>query len=395
MRGLPSVRCDLRVQRLVGACECRVAPPHPGVVDPPGAGEVAVGEFDRCQAGDELVHLLVPADADVGRVPDLLHRRQPALLEQRERRRHVVAGGAQRLRERERVLDRQPCPRSDREMRGPQRIAEQHQVAVAPARVPHRREVAPVRAVRHDRMAFEVGGEHPFAHADRFLGAHRIEAGPASSVGTISDSTFTGNTTACRRPGTAYDLLGVGDGGAASLNSDSGTFQIERNFFENNTGLRGGALAFINASFTQANIINNTLRANRGMASTGGVSFVNCCYAKLINNTFSDNRSGSDQFPSQYGGAFAINVGTLELVNNLVDNAGAGSPSCSYYFGQVTSSHNLYSDAACPLPTADPSSLVTGPMSWLGAPKNLGGSVLVMPPAYGSPAIDSGEDARC
>ena len=251
-----------------------------------------------------------------------------------------------------------------------------------------------VRSVFTDNRVYLFNSLPSFCSSGAGGAVHLYLPG-ASSVGTISDSTFTGNTTACRRPGTGYDLIGVGDGGAASLNSDSGTFQIERNFFENNTGLRGGALAFINASFTQANIINNTLRANRGMASTGGVSFVNCCYAKLINNTFSDNRSGSDQFPSQYGGAFAINVGTLELVNNLVDNAGAGSPSCSYYFGQVTSSHNLYSDAACPLPTADPSSLVTGPMSWLGAPKNLGGSVLVMPPAYGSPAIDSGEDARC
>lgn len=226
-------------------------------------------------------------------------------------------------------------------------------------------------------------------------GAVHLYLPGASSAGSIVDSSFTGNTTACRRPGTGYDLVGVGDGGAVSLNSDSGTFTIERNFFENNIGLRGGALAFINASFTQANIINNTLRANRGMASGGGVSFVNCCYAKLINNTFSENRSGVDGYANQYGGAFTINVGTMDLINNIVNNTSPDSPGCSYTYGQVTSSHNFYSDAACPLPTPDPTSLVTGPMTWLGAPKNLGGYVFVMPLAYGAPAIDAGDDARC
>ncbi|MBS0557894.1 MAG: right-handed parallel beta-helix repeat-containing protein [Proteobacteria bacterium] len=255
-------------------------------------------------------------------------------------------------------------------------------------------------AVTITRSAFRDNRVYLFNSLPSFCssgagGAVHLYLPGASSVGTITDSTFTGNNTACRRPGTGYDLTGVGDGGAASLNSDAGTFNVERNFFENNTGNRGGALAFINDGTTRVNIINNTLHANRGMASGGGVSFVNCCYAKLINNTFSDNRSGSDQFPNQYGGAFTVNVGTLDLVNNLIDHAAAGGSSCSYTYGQVTSSHNLYSDAACPLPTADPTSLVTGPMPWLGAPKNLGGYVLVMPPAYGSPAIDGGDDARC
>lgn len=225
-------------------------------------------------------------------------------------------------------------------------------------------------------------------------GAVHLYLPGANSVGTIVDSTFTGNHTACAHPG-YNDTVGTGDGGAASLNSDAGTFQIERSFFENNIGNRGGALAFINNGSTRVNIVNSTFHANRGLASGGGVGFVNCCYAKMNNNTFSDNRSGTDQFPSQYGGAFVINLGTLELVNNIIDNGASGSPSCSYYFGQVSSSHNLYSDAACPLPTPDPSSLVTGPMTWLGAPKYLGGYVFVMPPAYGSPAIDAGEDARC
>lgn len=217
----------------------------------------------------------------------------------------------------------------------------------------------------------------------------------ANAVGTITDSTFSGNHTACRRPGTDYDLNGTGDGGAASLNSDAGTFNVERNFFENNIGLRGGALSFINVAQTRVNILNSTFHANRGLASSGGVSFVNCCQARMINNTFSENRSGVDGFANPYGGAFTINVGSLELANNIIDNRSTDSPGCAYSWGQVTSSHNLYSDAACPLPDPDPSSLVTGPMSWLGAPANLGQYVPVMPPAQASPAIDGGDDARC
>lgn len=235
----------------------------------------------------------------------------------------------------------------------------------------------------------------PSSCASGVGGAVHLYLPGANSIGTITDSTFSGNRTACRRPGTNYDINGVGDGGAASLSSDAGTFDVARNFFENNVGLRGGALSFVNAGGTRVNILDSTFHANRGIASSGGVGFVNCCYARMINNTFSANRSGIDGFANPYGGAFTINVGTLELVNNIVDNRSTDSPGCAYSFGQVTSRRNLYSDAACPLPDPDPTSLVTGPMDWLGAPVNLGQYVRVMPPAPGSPAIDGGDDARC
>ena len=226
-------------------------------------------------------------------------------------------------------------------------------------------------------------------------GAVHLSLPGADSVGTITDSTFIGNVTACRRPGTDYDLIGTGDAGAVSLNSDSGAFVIERNFFESNTGRRGGALALVNAGSTRVEIRSNTFHANRGLASSGGVSLVNCCTVTMANNSFRANRSGTDDFPNQFGGAFTINVGSLILANNLIDNAGGPGSSCAYSFGQVSSSHNLYSDTACPLPTPDPTSQVTGPMTWLGAPVWLGGHVLVMPPLAGSPPIDAGDDARC
>jgi hypothetical protein len=226
-------------------------------------------------------------------------------------------------------------------------------------------------------------------------GAVYLGLAGTAAVGSIVDSTFTGNQTACRNPSVTYDSVGTGDAGAASLNSDAGTFNVERSYFEANIGLRGGALAFINAGQTRVNLYNNTFRANRGLASGGGVGFVSCCYVRMVNNTFSENRSGIDGYPNQYGGAFTINVGTLVLANNIVNHTSPDSPGCSYTFGQVTSSHNLYSDAPCPLPTPDPTSLVTGPMSWLGAPANLGGYGPVLPPAFGSPPIDRGDDSLC
>lgn len=250
------------------------------------------------------------------------------------------------------------------------------------------------RSAFRDNRIFLVNSLPSFC-ASGTGGAVYLNLPGAASTGTIADSTFTGNLTSCRNPGVPDELAGTGDAGAVSLNSDAGTFLVERNFFDNNVGYRGGALAFINAGQTQVNIRNNTLRANRGVASSGGVSFVNCCYASMRNNTFSDNRSGTDAFPNQYGGAFTISLGTLELANNIIDNGGHAGSSCSYTFGQVTSSHNLYSDAACALPSADPTSAVTGPMTWLGAPADRGQYVLVMPPAYGAPPIDAGDDARC
>lgn len=254
--------------------------------------------------------------------------------------------------------------------------------------------VSIARSVFRDNRVY-LFNSLPSSCASGAGGAVHLHLPGTNSAGTITDSSFTGNRTACRRPGTNYDINGAGDGGAASLNSDSGAFAVERNFFENNIGLRGGALAFINIAQTRVDVLNNTFHANRGIASSGGVGFVNCCFARMINNTFSENRSGVDGFANPYGGAFTINVGSLELANNIVDNRSTDSPGCAYSFGQVTSSRNLYSDAACPLPTPDPSSLVTGPMDWLGAPANLGQYVLVMPPAYGAPAIDGGDDARC
>ena len=81
-----------------------------------------------------------------------------------------MSGSAlQRPRQRDRVLDRKPRSRADREMRRVQRVADQHPVSVRPARVPDPREAAPDRLVRHQPVAVEGGGEHLLADGLRLL----------------------------------------------------------------------------------------------------------------------------------------------------------------------------------------------------------------------------------
>lgn len=225
-------------------------------------------------------------------------------------------------------------------------------------------------------------------------GAVHLYLPGASSSGDLYNNTFTGNRTLCRKPGYDYDLEGSGDSGAAALGSDTGTFNIDGNFFENNVGNRGGAMSFINAGSTTVNLTNNTFHANHAYASGGAVGFVNCCYVNVNNNTFSDDREGVDAYASTYGAELAINVGSIAIYNNLFNNTDPNTPGCASTYGVVTGGHNLYNSGSCPIPN-DTTSQTVGAMPWLGAPANKGGYVLVMPPAYGSPAIDTGDDAHC
>jgi hypothetical protein len=127
-----------RIARRVIRGECGIAPTHLGMADPAGAGHVAVGEIDGRQ-GHQFVHALVPADADIGRVEDLLHRRQAALPVERQRLRQA-ARIAQGLPQRDGVLHGQARAGADRKMRGAQRVAHQHHIAEAPLPVRDRRE---------------------------------------------------------------------------------------------------------------------------------------------------------------------------------------------------------------------------------------------------------------
>jgi hypothetical protein len=136
----------------------------------------------------QLVHLLVPAQADVGGVPDLLHRRQAQRLVGGQRRRHVAAVFAEGLVQRHRVFHRQARAGADGEVRRAQRVTHQHHVAEAPAAVPDRGKLAPVGIVGQDGVAVQVLGEHLLAKADGVFRAHR-SAKPARCQVASSTST--------------------------------------------------------------------------------------------------------------------------------------------------------------------------------------------------------------
>lgn len=221
-------------------------------------------------------------------------------------------------------------------------------------------------------------------------GAVNLYLTGSGTVASLRDSVFTGNRASCRNPSVSYDSDGTGDGGALMLAGDLGSFDLQANFFENNTGRRGGAIAFINAGQTQALLANNTFHANRGNASGGAVGFVSCCYASFINNTFSDDISAA----SNYGAELELNVGSAALYNNLFNNTDPDSPGCNLTFGQLSGGHNLHNSGSCPIP-GDSTSQSVGAMPWLQAPTFSGGYVPTMRTDYGAPAIDAGDDAHC
>jgi len=221
-------------------------------------------------------------------------------------------------------------------------------------------------------------------------GAVNLSLPGAASHGTIVDTVFTGNHTSCRNPSVSYDLDGAGDGGALKLASDYGSFTLNANFFENNRGLRGGAVAFINAGQTSATLTANTFHANHANASGGAVGFVACCYATLLNNTFAEDRTGA----TNYGAELELNVGSAAIYNNLFDNTDPDSPGCGYTYGQLSGGHNLHVSGSCPIP-GDTTSQAVGAMTWLEAPALTGGNVPTMRLTYGAPAIDAADDAHC
>src|SRR6266404_7262117 len=65
------------------------------------------------------------------------------------------------FRQRDRVFNRELCPRADRKMRRMQRIAKQHDILMMPVLVLHQRKIEPPnKVVRKQRMAAQIGFEN-------------------------------------------------------------------------------------------------------------------------------------------------------------------------------------------------------------------------------------------
>lgn len=201
----------------------------------------------------------------------------------------------------------------------------------------------------------------------------------------VLDSTFIGNHTSCRNPTVTYDLQGTGDGGAIVMYG-RGDYRIERNYFETNTGRRGGAVMADQAHWSNLRIANNTFHANKAYASGGGAAVINCCATYLDHNTFMNNTALQDN----YGSQFAI-IGSP--IYGIRYNAFSGTtPTCTSGF--ITFSQdigrNAYSDGGCDFSAETASLFELGAMSFFQPPAMTGGEVLTMRPVHTSPVVDYG-----
>src|SRR4051812_45275926 len=105
-------------------------------------GKVVVPIRTRARSGDQL-----------------LDNRLALRLIKRKRIRDA-ATAVERLHQRDRIFHREPRTGTDGEVRGVERIPDQHHVAERPALVPQPWEVAPYRLVGDERMAAERIGEY-------------------------------------------------------------------------------------------------------------------------------------------------------------------------------------------------------------------------------------------
>src|SRR6476646_1120915 len=152
---------------------------QPLQVDAARARDVAHGEVDR-RKPHVLRKMLVPFGAAIGAGDQLFQDRTARALVGGERRGNIAVRG-QRLVERAGVFHGEPRAGADGKMCGVQRVAQQHAVAMRPARIVHQRKLPPDRIVRDQRMAVEHVGENAFAKTDRLHLAHAREAGAFES----------------------------------------------------------------------------------------------------------------------------------------------------------------------------------------------------------------------
>ncbi|NVN97714.1 MAG: IPT/TIG domain-containing protein, partial [Geobacteraceae bacterium] len=187
---------------------------------------------------------------------------------------------------------------------------------------------------------------------------------------TISDSTFSGNSTAAIS----------GYGGAIFANN--GTLLISTSTFSNNSAAAGGAIANSSAAMTLTNV---TMTGNSSSTYGGGI-FAAGGAINILNATISGN---SVTNPAGQGGGIAVSGSAVNMKNSIVsDNiAAGGGPDI---FGAFTSlGYNLVRDASGATYTATTGDL-TGSDPKLGALANNGGLTKTMALLFGSAAIDAG-----
>ena len=82
-----------------------------------------------------------------------------------------------RLRQRDRIFHREFRSRTDREVRGVQRVTKQHEVFKRPVLILHQQKLDPLRVIRKQRLSVQVCRKNLAEIRSRFIRRHLFESG--------------------------------------------------------------------------------------------------------------------------------------------------------------------------------------------------------------------------
>src|SRR5689334_10643195 len=124
-----------------------------------------------------LGKVLVPKSRPARRGDKLLDNGSAVILIMRQCRHQIGWLGLESLDKRQSVFQCEARSRADGEMRGPQRVADQHHVLERPAIVPDPCKIAPSRTIGNQSLALQRLFENKFTIAAGLLSRELVEAG--------------------------------------------------------------------------------------------------------------------------------------------------------------------------------------------------------------------------
>lgn len=204
---------------------------------------------------------------------------------------------------------------------------------------------------------------------------------------TVRSSVFTGNVGG-----------GSSVGGGLSAGSPSTLTMSDCTFFNNQTSGSAGLSVVGTATVERCSFFGNTATAygggGVGLGGSGTTTMTNCTISGNNGGGMSVSRSGTtanltNVTIAENSGVGLVIAGVANMVNTIVANN--SGTDCS--LGTVTTlGHNIDSDDTCGL--SDPTDL-PGMDPLLGPLADNGGTTLTHRLRFGSPAIDTGNDAAC
>ena len=222
-------------------------------------------------------------------------------------------------------------------------------------------------------------------------GAHNSYGGGLMnySIGllTVIDSTVSNNLT-------------VPNGSAGGLGGGiSGQVRVVNSTISGNTGASGGGLYATGNSV----ILNSTISGNHATAAGGGL-YLHGGGLSLYNVTVADNLANSDSSGSGDGGGVAVEIGTFNFLNSILDDnnqiVSTGGPFPFLYRDNCAGTVNalgfdLLGDNDNPVTHCTVSGTPSSADPLLGPLQANGGPTLTMALLPGSPAIDAGNPGGC